>query len=115
MKAEELMVGDWVMDTRSNTPLRVNPFLTQLEVPEWEPIPLTSEILVKNGFKKYNSYGTEKFGLNDKVTVNLYGADKWLLRVDVPYNFGTTYIIFRYFHELQHALKLCRINLEIKL
>ena len=50
MKTNELMIGDWVLDTRTGTPLRVNPFMAELEVPEWQPIPLTQEILENNGF-----------------------------------------------------------------
>ena len=123
MIASNLMVGDLIQ--YNGEILRLYEFthkyayfgsghpLNGISLDEIEPIPPTPKILEKNGFKKYNSYGTEKYSLNDKVSVNLYGADKWLLRVDVPYNFGTTYIIFRYLHELQHALKLCGIEKEI--
>ena len=50
MKTSELMLGDWVLDTRTKKPLRVNPFMAEMEVPEWKPISLTPEILEKNGF-----------------------------------------------------------------
>jgi hypothetical protein len=35
MKANELMLGDWVLDTRTKNPLRVNPFMAEMEVPAW--------------------------------------------------------------------------------
>ena len=52
MKTTELMIGNWVLDTRTNKPLRVNPFMAELEVPEWKEIELTGDILIKNEFSK---------------------------------------------------------------
>lgn len=126
MKAEELMIGDWVMDTRSNTPLRVNPFLAQLEVPEWDPIPLTPEILEKNGWHKE----VDKLEYMAKYDLNQNGKNCWMIWAinehnldiqrqpdDMKYNLCVHHIVIPcdYVHQLQHALRLCGINLEIKL
>ena len=61
MTTTELMIGNWVLDTRTNKPLRVNPFMSELEVPTWKPIPITHEILEKNGFKKNYCLPTYKW------------------------------------------------------
>ena len=72
------------------------------------PIPLTAEILEKNGFK-YNDcpivLGWEQYGLT------LYrGGDGFLI------NCGQNVaLIINYVHELQHALRLCRVDKEIVL
>lgn len=109
MKANELMIGDWVLDTRTGTPLRVNPFMAELEVPEWNPIPLTTEILEKNGLP-IDSYGccfkedkcmmleisVEEDGIYWTINYNEYGILK-----------------LEYVHELQHALRLCKVDKEI--
>lgn len=50
MTTTKLMIGNWVLDTRTNKPLRVNPFTSELEVPTWRPIPITQRILEINGF-----------------------------------------------------------------
>lgn len=124
MKVEELMIGDWVIDTRSNTPLRVNPFLAQLEVREWKPIPLTPEILEKNGFKNTSvvTIGTRKMRwvsddtrteitiwmddtLPMEIVKNVYYEDEVAYTLPFP---GTV-------SQLQHALRLCEINLKINI
>ena len=52
MTTTDLMIGNWVLDTRTNNPLQVNPFMAQLEVPEWKEIELTRDILIKNEFSR---------------------------------------------------------------
>ena len=91
------------------------------------PIPLTAEILEKNGFENdfyedvsvadYHSIRVEGYSLRGKVD----GWDDFLIS---SCN-GTTNVVtdfhgeFRgeidYVHTFQHALKLCGIDLEIKL
>ena len=113
MKANELMIGDWVLDTRTGTPLRVNPFMAELEVQEWMPIPLTPEILEKNGFvyadlpfeNFYEGYGLRIYGGNFAD-----GHSNWYIICGINVSMNVTHV-----HELQHALKLCKIDKEIKL
>lgn len=73
-----------------------------------DPIPLTPEILEKNGFV-YNDLpfvqSWEQFGLS------LYlGGDGY--RINCGQNVA---MVIDSIHQLQHALKLCGINLEIKI
>ena len=113
IRATELMVGDWVMDTRSNTPLRVNPFLAQLEVPEWEPIPLTTKILEKNGFNYLKETGYMCYEQLGDRQYNLIAVKGNILQMQFTSG-NLEWTECRYAHELQHALRLCGINLEIK-
>lgn len=62
-----------------------------------EPIPLTSEILEQNGFEV-------KVGPGGKYQLTIEGVS---CRVD--------FNIIQYIHDLQHALRLCGIEKEIKL
>lgn len=124
MKVEDLMVGDWVYITEH--PMRkeakqVKPehFLRSLVT--FEPIPLTPEILKKNGFVnsyidlslnkdsvyKYNHFYTGNSVIVDMESNKLivkYENDIWM---NLPYN-RTIYV-----HELQHVLKHCEIKKEI--
>lgn len=109
MKANELMRGDWVLDTRTGTPLRVNPFMAEFEVPEWQPIPLTVEILEKNGFE--DTMG-DAFWIS--TSCNLLWEDGKLQNFCREED-DEVCIPCEYVHELQHALRLCRIEKEIVL
>lgn len=111
MKASELMLGDWVLDIRTKNPLRVNPFMAEMEVPEWEPIPLTPEILEKNGLVDdyYGSYFKEDEHMSLEISSSEDGI-YWTI------NFHEYGILkLEYVHQLQHALKLCGIDKEITL
>lgn len=120
MKTNELMLGDWVLDTRTKNPLRVNPFMAEMEVPEWEPIPLTPEILEKNGFERdeliesYNHY----CGMDNRVSLNddfyyINSRNTWHVHVDSEDYCTIANCELTYVHELQHILRLCKIDKEI--
>lgn len=119
MKASELMLGDWVLDTRTKNPLRVNPFMAEMEVPEWEPIPLTPEILEKNGFNKGDIIEPE----DEIYCVELFNIHydneerKFWVCNFFESEYGTWEISdlfqIKHVHQLQHALKLCGIDKEI--
>ena len=120
MKASELMLGDWVLDTRTKNPLRVNPFMAEMEVPEWEPISLTPEILEKNGFKRegvielYNLYA----GIDHRVTIHddkeyMNSVNEWHVHIDSEDYCSIANCELTYVHELQHILRLCKIDKEI--
>ena len=130
MKTNELMIGDWVLDTRTGTPLRVNPFMAMMEVPEWNPIPLTPEILEKNGFDVVRGNRIMGLQVSDRCTLRI-GDGMKEMRVEMQ-NWGETeerkwFIEIRnlgsiilqlyigYTHELQHALRLCKVDKEIVL
>ena len=74
------------------------------------PIPLTAEILEKNGFKKELSEDNIHYRfilIYDGIRFSLLYARsvfQWLGPLD-----------FKYVHELQHAIRLCGIDKEITL
>ncbi len=98
---------------RTNTPIGLiqsnENWLCPVFADDIEPIPLTSEILEKNGFG------------GKKPKVELILEDKRELLYNIYEKVLTIYwnsqIVFRspcaYVHELQHALKLCGIEKEI--
>ena len=121
MRAEELMIGDWVLDTRINIPVQVNPFMAEMEVPEWEPIPLTEEILEKNGFMQDADYAFRFFSpkvykaRDIGVDFTAKGFTFWYGdNISIVCGDGSRINRLPCFvHELQHALKLCGIDKEI--
>ena len=139
MKANELMIGDFVRTAKDvcfskGTIVQVrnidgdNRFLEKnligcatcipIDNPDkmswgvWveylEPIPLTPEILEKNGFD-YNDLpfvqGWQQFGLT------LYRGGKGYL-INCGENVA---MVVNYVHQLQHALRICGIDKEITL
>ena len=150
MKANELMIGDWVCLEDENLPLKERYFnieyiaisagvswvnqgtnapiglgdgesLIPVFIDEISPIPLTPEILNKNGFVnsyidvnlnkdsvyKYNHFYTGNSVIVDMESNKLivkYENDIWM---NLPYS-RTIYV-----HELQHVLKHCDIKKEI--
>lgn len=132
MKANELMIGDWVTArkwrekpfqlTRINENNKffygkigdtyVGPFLIE----ELQPIPLTPEILEKNGWVSkrdgsgdfiYMRENTPGYGSNDMtVTKNIIGNFQMI-------HGSFNGIFVHYVHQLQHALHLCGIEKEI--
>ena len=88
---------------------------------ECEPIPLTPEILEKNGFKwlvtdsKSTTYCINEPTIHvSKIKEN----EEWLICVGATGSTRKRFVevsCVKYFHELQHALKLCGIEKEIVL
>ena len=126
MKANELMLGDHV----SHFSEKKNCVVTELRgrkvavsytddngntkyselLPEmaFEPIPLTPEILEKNGFEKcrIDEIGYIGWRLNEEFSLELSAVDTLIWNDDVA---------IHYVHQLQHALGLCKIEKEIKM
>lgn len=85
-----------------------------------EPIPLTTEILEKNGFERRKlDGGAEEFVLADDyydITIEEWSDSIWVFRyecteMNTPHEQRT----FSYVHNLQHALRECEITHEIVL
>lgn len=125
MKAEELMIGDWLQHASGKcfqiTRLDMwvdgsvhfacgHPHLWEYNN-KFTPIPLTTEILEKNGFKKRDGRYQDVF----------YYYGDLDLRIDSRLEpcgytlYGVYELPIKYVHELQHALKLCNIEKEIEL
>ena len=121
MKANELMIGDWVYTEHDPTPRQIDwirtgevgLFWNEVVTPPYlVPIPLTSEILEKNGWRSMMN-GTGEFYLK-KPLVDAAIVTKNIIGFQMnhgPFN-GLS---IHYVHELQHALRLCGIKHEITL
>lgn len=133
METKELMIGDWVCVTKNFTQkyhkIRAlsndeGSVLRGMYVNEYgvknhsifspndiEPIPLTAEILEKNGFK-LNPQGSYSIGCNISIDMldGHYNANMNTNNPQIP---SFLYMVGKYVHELQHALKLCKIKKEI--
>ena len=138
MKANELMIGDWVCYCKANNwytkveainnpgqtyisdvygikccrakddPLCEKAPIDFFNVEILHPIPLTAEILKKNGFTKH-AYG---FSFQHfKLYGNLRNDDTVYFTI----NINRKDITIDYVHQLQHALRLCGIEKEIVL
>lgn len=114
MTTTELMIGNWVLDTRTNKPLRVNPFMSELEVPTWQPIPITQSILETNGFKKTYCSQNYKWLSRGGYTITIDLEDKCIV-----INFEYLKLVYTAFsdyiplHYLQNYITLCGIKKEI--
>lgn len=125
MKTNEFMVGDWVLDGTQIAQITSITYGGVIEttahefsnIEVIEPIPLTAEILEKNGFDcsdeevvRYNFTDGDyqgHFSLRRMYSVNT--PNGWSF---FAFNVLT---IIDYVHELQHALKLCGIDKNIEL
>ena len=129
MKAEELIVGDYVKYTTppyikvaSITKKKIGyhikpnePRMHYVRLCEVTPIPLTDEILEKNGFVLKEG-GMGMYG----VTIASH-----YIREDLPFEVfcdGEPFAVWfkdpvniKYVHQLQHAMRLCNINKTIEL
>ena len=148
MKANDLMIGDWVW--YDNQPYQIrqlgifgenrdgddypavcvgrpNGVGLILERNEIEPISLTQEILEKNGFSSLND---EMFSACETETYSNQELKIYLSHIGCEYN-PVQLVVYmgyepqervvlrmmpcQYVHELQHALRLCKIEKEIGL
>jgi len=128
MKANELMIDDWVYNKNIAKPMQIYPTIfsqmfrsnpnATTEDYNIFPIPLTPEILEKNGFEVTRNISSSR------------NKDVWSLHVSkykifyitehhnkkkFPYfwiDIGSNSDI-KYVHQLQHALRLCGIEKEI--
>jgi hypothetical protein len=86
-----------------------------------EPIPLTPEILEKNGFKLneavedyyciYDGIDNRVSLCNNKAYIN--SVNEWLVYIDSEDYSTIASCELTYLHELQHILRLCKIDKEI--
>lgn len=117
MKAKDLMIGDWVYNPFTRKKLRLT-FGRDIDLAEelcLEPIPLTAEILEKNGFKwdELPKFAVNEITENTKMTFSYHlGSRTVFVGVNEP-NFNLTSACVLYVHELQHILRQSRIEKEI--
>lgn len=110
MKANELMINDWVEwmgnYCKVDLPLLMTEYQDNIDSNYVKPIPLTEEILEKNGFK-LKKCKTEM--QSDNSIITFYGN-----HLDIIVTKETEQIRIskniKYIHELQHALRLCWLH-----
>ena len=119
MKIDEIMLGDIV--SVSGRPIHVTLAVLNHWIDNIEPIPLTPEILEKNGFEKegFRHYD-EYIGIDDRVVLNndkayINSVNEWLVYIDSEDYSTIASCELTYVHELQHLLKLCKINFEFNI
>ena len=128
------MIGDWVCfdgDTEYTNPVQIDGISTEEACVDgdwydvWEPIPLTLEILEKNGFcleeeergfsEPYQVYVNDEY----QYVIKIYpkdGMDRYSKLIIGEYDDSENMsLLINYVHELQHALKLCGIEKEIQI
>lgn len=137
LTAKDLMVGEWVKIKEPNKyagaigtiqsisslegayfAIYINDpnfgtFVTEVFCEDIEPIPLTAEILEKNGFIKHRDI-MYRFA----VHIDEFNGFMFTLGRDFDGVFclqSNRFVRFAYVHELQHALRLCRVDKEIVL
>lgn len=133
MEIENLMTKDWV--SFREKPVRIEEISRPSQkvcvatarmvacpkISEIEPIPLTPEILEKNGFTNYGeSWYIPKTEDHVMVGFHMYettiniSKDKVSFHISVPCKYRSCDSNRKVFvHELQHALRLCGITKEI--
>lgn len=142
MKANELMIGDWVRSDNETT--QVTDIVTDhremlcsvscadratYDDVGLQPIPLTAEILEKNRFEELMSEGervAEMFGRKPHPTgvwmycfgrfdSVAYVPERSFLRIKFMEGCQADIANIKYVHELQHALRLCGVEKEVVL
>ena len=130
MKTEELMIGDWVrVPSELNREKQIRSTFDMDSAVLYEAIPLTPEILEKNGWvrTKY-SYGRDCMEIHgaDKLPEgvdNALSMARWSIDKNYQYHFLDLYMWkggvmqhnVHYVHQLQHAFRIFGIEREIKL
>ena len=125
MNVNELMVGDWVNYRGIYNKIAPADFCHFEWIDEIRPIPLTLEILEKNGFeitefdnRIYDTYMENNIRLGIQVEPWQFWCYYNQLTPEGEINDEIFRILFQetpYVHQLQHVLRLCGIEKEIEL
>ena len=133
MKPNELMVGDWVHCAKLDyapenyvANMQINQLYVadldtysfkELKYDEIEPVPLTGEILKRNGFRN-NKLSHDEGDWYYNVNLEEVKGGLWINVVssrNVLHGRKEFCGLINYVHELQHAMKLCGIEKDIEL
>lgn len=124
MKANELMIDDWVYNKNTARPMQIYPVIfsqmfrsnpnATTEDYNIFPIPITPEILERNGFKN-NGEDKNMLYWNWSICKDCVSYDKETGIIRIFHCLGSLIFVnpLRYVHQLQHALRLCGIEKEI--
>ena len=140
MKANELMIGDWLFNKNIAKAMQVYPTMfpqmfrrlpdSDTEDYGFYPIPLSEELLLHNGFEKTIQMGIgyntrDNYRLTFDVDVTYKGHTETFTHEvkvarhlfkntwDIETTNGSRICNLEYVHELQHALRLGGIDREI--
>lgn len=112
MKAEEMMLGDWV--SFNGEPVKVVHIVSGINEYDYDAIPITVEILEKNGFKHRIIDCAEFYYIAEDyydITISEWSDSIWLVRFDcTEMNTPHEQKICGYVHQLQHFLKECGLT-----
>lgn len=134
MKQTELMIGDWVhipmLDDATENYVCYSQVrqlhdcdldcyaFKELKYEEVKPIPLTAEILERNGFTHcitapcgyYHAPACDMFDILFHASEDTY-EDTWHVEIFTDHN-DNNFVLYNlcYVHELQNALRLCGLN-----
>lgn len=136
VKIRELSVGDWVryeFPEIGKRNIQVNSIDEEdnhigaggvgasawSDVSKFEPIPLTPEILEKNGFEEGLKDGEAykiKVGFNQYLWLFNVEDGCWMFRLVLGSfeDFDIAKVEIKYVHQLQHALRLAGVDKEIE-
>ena len=134
MDCKDLMIGDWVnykspssgklrpikieniYGAEFNCEVEVWNIISGMSISDTEPIPITEDILVKNGFEKSTRVGTYELNTDYyEIEVWDYSDGLWVVKVQyiefssLPYSQAT----ITHVHALQHLLRLFGIEKEL--
>ena len=115
MKATELMIGDFLQAQPNNKIVRIveikeDEIVCNERCYDLKPIPITRDIIRKIGFCP-GQYSDFLSGINSGYRVEYLVSNGFTIKSTT----SRLKINCDYVHELQHALKLCKIDKEIKL
>ena len=134
MKVNELTIGSWVLGKYDNEPYQIKGISKTEDyivakvfehgmwqkVDVFEPIPLTPEILKKNGFEFDDVIPECRMfmGIDDRVALRndkeyMNSVNEWHVHIDSEDYCTIANCELTYVHELQNLLRLCKINKEI--
>ena len=133
MKANELMIDDWVYNKNIDKPMQVYPMMISqmfrqrpdatTEDYNIFPISLTPEILEKNGFERHDHYQyiyTDNFckvcvSFAPRIEIDDMDLGEPPIHVSKEGALFDIKMCISSIHQLQHALRLCGIEKTIEL
>jgi len=121
LTAKDLMIGDWVyrpdcydkvVEIRKDTILGSDPLRGLIPITDLQPIPLTAEVLEKNGIRNYSEISEYKVKTNEYEIWVIFDERQNCVHVEKfdKYIPSVYHNVISYVHELQHALRLCGID-----
>ena len=140
MEKKDLMIGDWVTfrDCQHENPMPIKIIAIGFQADEEDDclvqingdkvcdiitiddeivgIPLTAEILEKNGFRDIGGHWYDDAADYYELEVEAYSDSIWrVIYHNTEFNIGDERVFVSHIHELQHALRLFGIEKEIEL